>query len=258
LAEVVVDFSMKAKIIAILCLTAAISGCAAKKEQDELVNTNQTAQQAYNETKMVLDSGLYGRAVELLKKMESQYPFGPISRQVQLDLIYAYTQSGDIKQALASIDRFIRLNPNHPDLDYVYYMRAVNNIRNDANAFQEFFGMDRADRDLASTKQAFEDLKILTNTFPQSRYAADAKSKMIEIKEKLVRHELLIADYYSRRGAHLAAANRARYVVEFYRDSPLVPQALELMVYSYNELGLTKLRDDTQAVLKLNFPEGQG
>jgi len=249
---------MKAKIIAILCLSAAISGCAAKKEQEELVNTNQTAQQAYNETKIVLDSGLYGRAVELLKRMEGQFPFGPISRQVQLDLIYAYTQSGDIKQALASIDRFIRLNPNHPDLDYVYYMRAVNNIRSDANAFQEFFGIDRADRDLASTKQAFEDLKILTNTFPKSRYAADGKSKMIEIKEKLVRHELLIADYYSRRGAHLAAANRARYIVEFYRDSPLVPQALELMVYSYNELGLTKLRDDTQAVLKLNFPEQQG
>lgn len=248
---------MKVNLLAVFAVTLTLAACAGKPEQDELINTNQTAQQAYNETKSVLDSGLYSRAIELLKRMESRYPFGPIARQVQLDLIYAYTESGDIKQALASIDRFIRLNPNHPDLDYVYYMRAKNNLSTDQNTFQEFFGIDRADRDISSTRQAFEDFKILTNTYPNSRYAPAAKAQMITIKEKLVQHEMLIADYYSRRGAHLAAANRARYVVEQYRDSPQVPAALNLMVKSYDALGLTKLRDDAKAVLLLNFPNQQ-
>ncbi len=248
---------MKVKFFAVLAVATLLAGCAGNKPADELVNTNQTAQQSYNEAKAVLDSGLYGRAIELLKGMESRFPFGPMARQVQLDLIYAYNQSGDIKQALASIDRFIRLNPNHPDLDYVYYMRGISNLQTDANSFQEFFGIDRADRDIANTKQAFDDFKILTSNYPNSKYAAAAKTQMIVIKEKLVRHELLIADYYSRRGAHLAAANRARYVLETYRDSPLVPQALALMVKSYDQLGLTKLRDDAKAVLQLNFPNQQ-
>ncbi len=248
---------MKVKFFAVLAVATLLAGCAGNKPADELVNTNQTAQQSYNEAKAVLDSGLYGRAIELLKGMESRFPFGPMARQVQLDLIYAYNQSGDIKQALASIDRFIRLNPNHPDLDYVYYMRGISNLQTDANSFQEFFGIDRADRDIANTKQAFDDFKILTSNYPNSKYAAAAKTQMIVIKEKLVRHELLIADYYSRRGAHLAAANRARFVLETYRDSPLVPQALALMVKSYDQLGLTKLRDDAKAVLQLNFPNQQ-
>ena len=108
---------------------------------------------------------------------------------------------------------------------------------------------------MASTKQAFEDFKILTSTYPNSKYAADGQARMQQIKEKLVRHELLIADYYSRRGAHLAAANRAKYVLEFHRDSPQLPQALQMMITSYDQLGLTKLRDDAQAVLDLNFPQ---
>ena len=248
---------MKVKFFAVLAVTALLSGCAGNKAAEELVNTNQTAQQSYNEAKAVLDSGLYSRAIDLLKGMESRYPFGPMARQVQLDLIFAYSQSGDIKQSLASIDRFIRLNPNHPDLDYVYYMRGVTNLQSDKNSFQEFFGIDRADRDMASTKQAFDDFKILTRTYPNSKYSADGQARMTFIKEKLARHELLVADYYSRRGAHLAAANRAKYIVEFYRDSPQVAEALQLMVTSYDALGLTKLRDDAKAVLALNFPQAE-
>ncbi|MCT6700271.1 outer membrane protein assembly factor BamD [Rheinheimera sp. 4Y26] len=248
---------MKAKFFVVLCVSAALTACAGNKSEEVLVNTNQSAQAAYNDAKEILDSGLYSRAIELLKAMESRFPFGPIARQVQLDLIYAYHASGDVKQCLASIDRFIRLNPNHPDLDYVYYMRGLTNQKADENAFQEFFGIDRADRDMASTKQAFEDFKILTSTYPNSKYAADGQARMVFIKEKMARHEMLVADYYSRRGAHLAAANRAKYIVEFYRDSSKVPEALQLMITSYDALGLTKLRDDAKAVLALNFPQAE-
>lgn len=244
---------MKLKFFAAVALLSTLAGCASNDTKDDIVNTNQTAQQAYNDAKVVLDNGLYSRAIELLKGMESRYPFGPVARQVQLDLIYAYSMSGDAKKALAAIDRFIKLNPNHPDLDYVYYMRGMTNQQQDENSFQEFFGVDRADRDLANTRQAFDDYKILVSNYPNSRYAAAAKVQLVRIKDKLAQHELLIADYYTRRGAHLAAANRARYIVENYRDCPAVETALQVMISSYDALGLTKLRDDAKAVLDKNF-----
>lgn len=245
---------MKLKFILIIAISAALSACAGKPKPEQ-VTVTQSAQAQYQQAKDVLDSGLYNRAIEMLKAVESRFPFGPLARQVQLDLIYAYHQAGDLPQALASIDRFIRLNPNQPDLDYVYYMRGLTNLKTDENTFQEFFGIDRSDRDLSSTRQAFDDFKILLTNYPDSRYAADAKKRMVVIKDKLARHELLVADYYLRRGAFLAAANRGKYVLEFYRDSPLVEQALEIMVESYERLGLDKLRNDTLQVLQLNFPQ---
>ncbi|WP_333607394.1 outer membrane protein assembly factor BamD [Arsukibacterium sp.] len=247
---------MKANIILIILCAAVLSACAGKPKEPPQAST-QSAQVMYQQAKDVLDSGLYNRAIELLREVESRHPFGPVARQVQLDLIFAYYQSGNVPQALASIDRFIRLNPNQPDLDYVYYMRGMSNLKTDENTFQEFFGVDRADRDLSSTRQAFEDFKILVTNYPDSKYSDTAKRRMVEIKDTLARHELLVADYYLRRGAYLAAANRGKYVVEYFRDSPLVEQALEVMVESYGQLGLTKLRDDSYQVLKLNFPDNQ-
>ncbi|MBV2128872.1 outer membrane protein assembly factor BamD [Arsukibacterium indicum] len=243
---------MKANFLLIVVVSLVLSACAGKPSQPE--PSTQTAQAMYQQAKEVLDNGLYNRAVELLQAVESRYPFGPLARQVQLDLIFAYYKSGNLPQALASIDRFIRLNPNQPDLDYVYYMRGLANLKADENSFQEFFGIDRADRDLSSTRQAFDDFKILVTSYPNSKYSTEAKKRMVQIKDTLARHELLIADYYMRRGAYLAAANRGKYVVEYYRDSPYVEQALEVMVESYEKLGLDKLKTDTYKVLKHNFP----
>ncbi|GAB2915458.1 outer membrane protein assembly factor BamD [Rheinheimera gaetbuli] len=245
---------MKANFLLISALALMLSACAGKPEQPDVSNTR-TAQSLYQEAKAVLDNGLYNRAIELLSAVESRYPFGPLARQIQLDLIYAYYQSGDVDKALAGIDRFIRLNPNHPELDYAYYMRGLSNLKADENALHNMLGIDRSDRDLASTRQAFDDFKKLVSAFPDSKYATEAKNRMLSIKDTLARHELIIADYYMRRGAYLAAANRGKYIVEFYRDSPLVEQALEVMVQSYDKLGLTKLKDDTYQVLKLNFPQ---
>ena len=244
---------MKANFLLISLLALTLTACSSKPEID--TSNTQTAQTMYLQAKDVLDKGLYNRAIELLKGVESRYPFGPLARQVQLDLIYAFYKAGDVQQAIAGIDRFIRLNPNHPELDYVYYMRGLSNLKADENALHEMIGIDRADRDLASTRQAFDDFKTLVASFPESKYAPEAKKRMLTIKDTLARRELIIADYYMRRGAYLAAANRGKYIVEFYRDSPLVEQALEVMVQSYDKLGLTKLKDDTYQVLKLNFPQ---
>lgn len=240
-------------IIMVVMLAVTLSACAGKTKR-EPVSTTQNAQAMYAEARQVLDSGLFNRAIELLQAVESRYPFGPMARQVQLDLIYAHYRSNNLPQALANIDRFIRLNPNHPDLDYLYYMRGLTNLKADENAFQSFFGIDQADRDLASTRQAFDDFRILLTRYPDSKYSADARARMQHIRETLARHELLIADYYMRRGAYLAAANRGKYVVEFFRESPQVEQALEFMVKGYDKLGLLKLRDDAYEVLKFNYP----
>jgi len=245
---------MKANFLLISLLALTLSACAGKPKEPD-VSSTQTAQSLYQQAKEVLDNGLYNRAIELLSAVESRYPFGPLARQVQLDLIYAHYQAGDVQKALAGIDRFIRLNPNHTELDYVYYMRGLSNLKADENALHNMLGIDRADRDLASTRQAFDDFKLLVSSFPASKYAAEAKNRMLSIKDTLARHELFVADYYMRRGAYLAAANRGKYIVEFYRDSPLVEQAREVMVESYDKLGLTKLKDDTYQVLKLNFPQ---
>lgn len=244
---------MKANFLLISLLALTLTACSSKPEVDP--SNTETAQTMYLQAKEILDNGLYNRAIELLKGVENRYPFGPLARQVQLDLIYAYYKAGDVQQAIASIDRFIRLNPNHQELDYVYYMRGLSNLKADENALHEVLGIDRSDRDLASTRQAFDDFKTLVASFPASKYAPEAKKRMLMIKNTLAKHELLIADYYMRRGAYLAAANRGKYIVEFYRDSPLVEQALEVMVQSYDKLGLTKLKEDTYQVLKLNFPQ---
>ena len=243
-------------ILWVILLALTLSACAGKRKQ-EPVSVTQNAQAMYAEAKRVLDSGLYNRAIELLQAVENRYPFGPLARQVQLDIIYAYYRANNLPQAIANIDRFIRLNPNHPDLDYVYYMRGLANLKADENAFQSFFGIDQADRDLASTRQAFDDFRILITSYPDSKYSADARIRMQHIRETLARHELLVADYYMRRGAYLAAANRGKYIVEFFRESPQVEQALELMVHGYDKLGLEKLRDDAYEVLKLNFPNNR-
>lgn len=244
---------MKVNFLVIFLLAMTLTACAGKPKDDP--NAIQTAQTMYQQAKEVLDNGLYNRAIDLLTTVESRYPFGPLARQVQLDLIYAHYKVGNTPKALAGIDRFIRLNPNHPELDYVYYMRGLSNLQADENALHNIVGIDRADRDLASTRQAFDDFKTMLTSFPQSKYAPEAKKRMLSIKDTLARHELIIADYYMRRGAYLAAANRGKYIVEFYRDSPMVEQALEIMVESYDKLGLAKLKDDTYQVLKLNFPQ---
>ena len=193
----------------------------------------------------------------MLSALDSRYPFGPISRQVQLDLIYAYYKSGQSAQSLAHIDRFIRLNPNHPDLDYVYYIRGLVNMSADENLFQEMFGIDRADKDVSFTRDAFNDFKTLLTTFPDSKYGSDARQRMIFLLNKLARHETIVARYYIRRGAYLAAANRGKYVIEYYPESTSIKESLQIMITAYDRLGLDELKNDALRTLRMNFPEAE-
>ena len=230
-----------------------LSACSSKPEQEEIERIpNKSAQALYADAKQTLDSGLYIRAIELLSAIDSRYPFGPMSKQVQMDLVYANYQSNNTNNALATIDRFIRLNPNHKDLDYMYYMRGLTNIKADENAFQEYFGVDRADRDPIKTREAFKDLSTLVKQYPASPYAEEGKKRIVWLLNKMARYEIKVATYYFERQAYLAAANRGKYVVENYSQSSYVKEALEIMIKSYDKLGLTDLSSHSKQILQTN------
>lgn len=246
-------------VIAIASLTA----CSSTSDEQvadgvaEVEEKKRTALTLYKEAKMTMDEGLYNRAIELFNQLDALFPFGPMSKQIQLDLIYAYYKSVKNAQAIASIDRFIRLHPNDKDLDYIYFMRGLVNMGSDGNMFQDMFGIDRADKDLETTRQAFTDFKTLITTYPESKYAADARKRMTFLLDKMARRELFVANYYMKKGAYVAAANRGKYVLENYPNSPRIEQALEVMIESYDQLGLDDMKNDTLKVLRLNYPENE-
>ncbi|CAM3586736.1 MULTISPECIES: outer membrane protein assembly factor BamD [Pseudoalteromonas] len=239
-----------------LALAASVLGlaaCSSAPEQEDIERVpNKSAQALYEDAKQTLDSGLYARAIELLSAINARYPFGPYARQVQMDLVYAYYQTGNTDQALATIDRFIRLNPNHKDLDYMYYMRGLVSIKADENAFQEYFGVDRADRDANRTRVAFQDLTTLVKNYPNSPYAPEAKKRLVWLLNKMARYELRVAEYYFEREAYLAAANRGKYVVEHYSQSSYLTQAFDIMEKSYRKLGLPDLADNVKKAKSVN------
>ncbi|WP_018982944.1 outer membrane protein assembly factor BamD [Salinimonas chungwhensis] len=234
----------------------SVAGCSSSDDAEEkAAMANMGAQQMYQQAQQSMQSGNFSAASNTLSALDSRYPFGPLSHQVQLDLIYSYYKSGKIDETIATIDRFIRLNPNHSDIDYAFYMRGLVNMEADSNLFQELLNIDRTDRDPSKSRQAFDDFRRLIQQYPDSKYAADARKRMMFIKNRLASYEIAIAKFYMRREAYVAAANRGRYVIEHFPDSDQVQRALEIMVSSYEELGLTELRDNAIKTLKLNYPD---
>ncbi len=231
--------------------------CSSSSDKDLEVVPDKSAQALFLDARTSLDNGLYQKAIQLLSAIDSRFPFGPISHQVQVDLIYAYYKSGDSAQGIALSDRFLKLNPKHPNVDYVYYMRSLINISTEENLFQDFAGIDRSDRDPAASRDAFSDLKKILTEYPQSKYAADARKRMIEIRSRLAKYEIAVARFYLKREAFASAANRGRYVVEYYSPSEEVEQALEIMIQSYDKLGLDELKSNAKQVLAVNYPNNR-
>lgn len=236
-----------------LALALTATGCSSTKK-DEV--PDEPPEVLYQDAQERLQAGNFIRAAELLEAMDSRYPFGAYSNQVQLDLIYAYYKQDDTARALANIDRFIRLNPNHPSIDYAQYMRGLTNMATDHNFFQELLDIDRADRDPAYARQAFADFRQLLRQYPDSVYAADARARMVSLKNRLAKYDLSVARFYMKRGAWLAAANRAKFVVQSYPDTDTLQPALQIMSQAYDELGLSEMANHAEAVLKANFPAG--
>ncbi|MEX1221292.1 MAG: outer membrane protein assembly factor BamD [Idiomarina sp.] len=230
----------------------AVASCSSSPDESRVPLTE--AEAMYQQAQEQMASGSLTSARVTLEDFLTRYPFGPYAEQVQLDLIYLTYKLDDIQKALANIDRFLRLNPNHRDIDYVMYMRGMVNQRAEYSAIQEMVGVDRSDRDPSFAKQAFEDFSNLLREFPESKYAADAKQRMVWLKSRLAQYELAVAQYYMKREAYLAAANRGRYVLEYFSNTPEVEAALAIMVESYDQMGLDDLREQARATLRKNYP----
>ncbi len=241
----------------ILVLSLGLAACSSSNKSEIEKVPDKSAQALFTDAREALDSGLYRKSIQILSAIDSRFPFGPISHQVQLDLIYAYYKSGDAAQGVALADRFLRLNPDHANLDYIYYMRALINLATEENMFQDLAGIDRSDRDPTASREAFKDLKTILTDLPQSKYAADARKRMIGIKSRLAKYELSVARFYLKRDAWASAANRGKYIVEYFSPSEEVEQALEIMIECYDKLGLQDLKTNAKQVLVANYPNNK-
>ena len=241
------------KTLLLLVIMAVLSGCALFKEEE--IDENATVEELYALARESMDKGNWGVAVERLQRLEAKYPYGVYAEQAQLDTIFAQYRLEEVELAIAAADRFIKLHPTHPSVDYAYYLKGQASYEEDRSTIGTLLGKDDlSDRDPVLTLDALNAFRDVYTLFPDSKYAAPARERVRHLTNTMARHELAIARYYHARDAHVAAVNRAKTVVEEYPDTPSVEEALGLMVSSYNIMGLPALADDSRRVLELNFP----
>lgn len=240
--------------VALLALTLLFSACGMLPDLSEDETRSWSAPKLYSEARSELAAGAYDKAIQYLEKLESRYPFGTYAQQAQMDIAYAHYRQGDQALALAAVERFLKLHPNHPNADYMYYLRGLINFNDRVSLFNFIGQQDPTERDPKAARDAFEAFRMLATRYPDSTYTKDALDRMRYLVNAMAQYEVHVANYYYRRGAYLAAANRAQIAVREYRETPAVEEALFVMVRSYDALGLTELRDAAESVLKLNYP----
>ena len=211
----------------------------------------------YSEAKAEMAAGNYEKAIKHLERLEARYPFGLYAQQAQIEVAYAYYRDNDQPQALAAVERFIKLHPNHPNIDYMYYLRGLINFNDRVGILNFAFKQDLSERDSRAAQEAFDSFKLLVTRFPDSMYAPDAYVRMEYLINMLSRYEIHVAKYYFRRGAYVAALNRAQGAITKYPDAPTSEEALYIMVRAYDKLGLNDLRDDAARVFAQNYPESK-
>lgn len=242
----------------ILLLIFVISGCSYFGGEKEDKTQGWDADHFYAEAKGALESGDYSEAVELYQKLETRYPFGVHAQQALLDLSYAYYKDEEPEAAIAACDRFIKLYPQNRHVDYAYYLKGLSNFNKGKGFTQRYLPTDESQRDPGAALQAFESFSELVKRFPDSEYVEDSEQRMRYLRNILAKNEVHVANYYMRRGAFVAAVNRARYVIENYPRTPSVPDALVVLAKAYRVLEMDDLSDDALRVLELNYPNHPG
>lgn len=245
---------MSRSIWSVLLIALLVSGCAFFEERDETEGWSQ--QKLYTEATDELKSGNYERSIKYYEILESRYPFGKYAHQSQINLAYAYYRFNEPESALAAADRFIKLHPGHPASAYAYYLRGLINFTRSLGFLDRFLPTDTSQRDPGAALDSYKDFAEVLRLYPNSEYAEDSARHMLHLRNNLARYEVQVADYYMRRGAYLAAANRAEYVVQNYQRTPALRDALEVMVSAYTELGLEDLANDARRVIALNENSG--
>jgi outer membrane protein assembly factor BamD len=239
----------------IVAFALAFTACSSTPKDDP--NSTAAVEKLYADAKDDLNSGSYDKAIKTLERVEGRAAGTLLAQQATLDLAYAQYRTAERAAALATLDRFIKLNPSSPALDYALYLRGLVNFNDNLGILGSLAQQQLSERDQQASRDAYQSFKQLVTQFPQSRYADDARARMDYIVNALAEYELHVARYYFRRGAFLAAANRAQQAVVEYPQTPANEEALYIMMTSYERLGLDQLRSDTERVLKQNFPAGR-
>ena len=238
----------------ILVLAAALAACSSLDKDAE---KNMSAEKLYAEAKDALEGGQYDLAIKRYETLEARFPYGRYSQQGQLEIAYAYYKQNEQASAVAAAERFMKLHPNHPNVDYAYYLKGLAYFNEDQGILGWLSRQDRTERDPKSARESFDAFKDLAQRFPESKYTPDALARMKYLVNALASHEVHVARWYIRRGAYVAAANRAQYALKNYPEAPAQEEALLVMVQAYNALGMAELRDDTERILRRNFPDSQ-
>ena len=233
------------------CVLAA--GCASTTEDK---TAGWTTDRIYSEAREELTSGSYDKAVPLLEKLEGRAAGTPLAQQAQLDKAYAHYKGGEKAQAIAALDRFMKLHPASPALDYALYLKGLVNFNDELGMFGWLTRQDLSERDQKAAKDSFESFRDLSTRFPESRYANDSRQRMTYIVNSLAQYEVHVARYYFQRGAYVAAISRAQTALADYQNVPAQEEALYILVKSYDALGMTQLRDDTQRIIDATYPNG--
>ena len=242
----------------IFLLIFIVSGCSYFGGEKEDKTKGWDADRFYAQAKGALESGDYDEAVDLYQKLETRYPFGVYAQQALLDLSYAYYKNDEPEAAVAASDRFIKLYPQNLHVDYAYYLKGLANFNKGKGFTQRYLPTDESQRDPGAALNAFESFSELVKRYPDSEYVPDSEQRMRYLRNILAKNEVHVANYYMRRGAFVAAVNRARYVVENYPRTPSVPDALVVLAKAYRVLEMNDLSDDALRVLELNYPNHPG
>ncbi len=245
--------NMFARSLAVFAIALLVGCSSTPSNEDETAGWS--AQRIYSEAKDELNSGGYTRAIELFEKLEARYPYGRYAQQAQLDVAYAYYKSSEPASAIAACDRFIKLHPNHPNVDYAHYLKGLVYFNEDLGLVGSLANQDLSERDPKASQQAFDTFRELVTRFPDSRYAEDSEQRLRYLFNSLAAYEVHVARFYYKRGAYLASANRAQSAITGYPGAPATEEALYLLGKAYDALEMKPLADDARRVLKNTFPK---
>ena len=252
------------KILFIGCLSLILDGCSSFKDifstdskaAEEAEYADWTAEKFRSEAKRMVDNSNYEKAIKLYQALESRYPFGEDSAQTELDIAYAYFKNNEPDSAIAAADRFAKINPRSPAIDYAYYLKGLVNYNRGISFIDRFLPTDTSQRDTGGSADAIKNFEELIQRFPNSKYIADSRLRMISLKNNLAMHEVHVARYYLKRQAYAAAVNRASIVIEKYPRTPAIPYALLALNEAYTNLNQTGLANDVKRIYDLNYPNG--
>ena len=235
-----------------LCALILLAGCGPSKDQID-PTADWSVEKLYDEARSELDSGNYLTSIEYYETLESRYPFGNYAMQAQIDVAYAYYKFDEPDSAITALDRFIKLHPRHPAVDYAYYLKGLVNFQRGGTILDVIVERDLSTFDRNLLLRAYNDFKLLTQRFPSSDYVTDARKRMIFLRNELARADFAVANYYASLEAWIAVTGRTRFILQNYQGTEIIKSTLELQLKAYQSLGLEQLARDTQRILALNF-----